>query len=304
MIFFSYNTEVMPKVRLMGRAKYNEPWKHFNRRSDEYILYIIREGEMYLCENGFNFHLKAGDFFVLEPNLFHQGYLEAPCDYYYIHLKAPAMYRKDMEEKEILNELQEKRRKSMSSYNLDEAEIIDPYTYLPKRYNFFDKTYRQDFHDMIEIYNLREEHYKRVTSAKLHCFLLKLAHEYFVNQIETKGKSGIRRSELIIENLILYINENYTKKHKSGDFEMIYEMNFDYLNRVFQKITGRTIFAYINAVRMNNAKQLIETTNLSFSEISYLVGINDKYYFSRIFKKTVGSTPTEYYKKHHKNEEV
>ena len=43
-------------------------------------------------------------------------------------------------------------------------------------------------------------------------------------------------------------------------------------------------------------KQLISTTDLPFSEIAYLVGIEDRYYFSKLFRKMTGMSPTEYYK--------
>ena len=60
-------------------------------------------------------------------------------------------------------------------------------------------------------------------------------------------------------------------------------MNFDYLNRVFSAATGNTIFYYLNMLRVSNAKQLITTTNLTFAEVAYLVGIEDRYYFTRLF---------------------
>ena len=52
----------------------------------------------------------------------------------------------------------------------------------------------------------------------------------------------------------------------------------------------------VNILRINNAKQLISTTDLPFSEIAYLVGIEDRYYFSKLFRKMTGMSPTEYYK--------
>ena len=60
--------------------------------------------------------------------------------------------------------------------------------------------------------------------------------------------------------------------------------------------TGSPVFAYLNILRINNAKQLISTTDLPFSEIAYLVGIEDRYYFSKLFRKMTGMSPTEYYK--------
>ena len=56
---------------------------------------------------------------------------------------------------------------------------------------------------------------------------------------------------------------------------------------------------FINTIRINKAKELIISQDLTFSEISYLVGYNDVAYFNRIFKKNTGKTPTEF-----KNESV
>jgi len=303
MVFFYYYAETLPKVRMVGRAKYREPWEHFSRKIDEYILYIIREGEMFLRENNVEYHLTAGDTLLLESNQLHEGYRAASCDYYYVHFKHLKMSKCERSEIEVLNDLRERRRLSLISYNLDEKENTDDLTYIPKQYHFAGQNYRQEMHIMIEIYNLREELYKRRTSALFHSFLLDLAHESFKDRIKVVGELGLHRSELVVNEMIQYLNKNYVKKHTSTDIEMIFEMNFDYLNRVFRKMTGTTIFSYINVLRINNAKQLIETTNMPFSKIAYLVGIEDQFYFSKVFKKIVGCTATAYYQEYHKCDE-
>lgn len=242
MVFLYYHAEILPKVRMVGHIKYRKPWKHFERRINEYILYIIREGEMFLREDNIEYHLLAGDTFLLEPNLLHEGYQEASCDYYYIHFKHDGMDRSDKSEKEIIAEMQEKRRLSLISYNLDEKDSTDDLTYIPKKYHFSGQTYRQRMHEMVDVYNLREELYKRRTSSLFHIFLLDLAHESLMNQIEITGAGRARRSDLVVDEMIQYFNGNYARKYTSEDIESMFEMNFDYLNRVFQKVTGNTIF--------------------------------------------------------------
>ena len=138
----------------------------------------------------------------------------------------------------------------------------------------------------MECYDSREDDYKRRASALLHSFLLQTAHEHLLAKNSAQGRK-IRKSDVIAEQLLRYLNQNYTKHLTSREIEELFEGNFDYLNRVF---------AYLNILRINNAKQLISTTDLPFSEIAYLVGIEDRYYFSKLFRKMTGMSPTEYYK--------
>ena len=58
--------------------------------------------------------------------------------------------------------------------------------------------------------------------------------------------------------------------------------------------TGENFIEYLTSLRINKAKQLISGTDMSMKEICTEVGYSDPNYFSRIFKKNVGVTPTEY----------
>lgn len=97
-MLLSYNADLLPRVRMLGRINYTEPWIHFSRTIDEYVLYVIRDGNMYLQEDGIFYHLKAGDFFLLEPGLCHEGYQRAACNYYYAHFTHPEMARVEDED--------------------------------------------------------------------------------------------------------------------------------------------------------------------------------------------------------------
>ena len=88
-MLISYNADLLPKVRMLGQIRYNEPWLHFSRCINEWVLYVIRDGNLYLQEDGVRYHLSAGDFFLLEPGLPHEGYQKAVCDYYYAHFTHP-----------------------------------------------------------------------------------------------------------------------------------------------------------------------------------------------------------------------
>lgn len=294
---FYYDSEVLPQVRLIGRVKYPASWIHFARCIDEYLIYVIRDGNMYIKENNVCFHLKKNDFMVLEPNRMHEGYEKANCDYYYIHFKSAGIRPVDAEkENGFIAEMLQKRKKSILSYNLDEGNVIDSIACLPKHFNLPDSMdYRSMLHMSIDTYNKREEHYKRMVSTDTHRFLLNVSHEYLLYQGKIENSVHVRKSELIAEQILSWLNSHYASKISSKLLEELFEVNFDYINRIFFGMTGQTIFSYLNMLRMTQAKELIRTTNLTFTEIAYLVGIEDKYYFSRLFKKMNGMTPTEYF---------
>ena len=122
-----------------------------------------------------------------------------------------------------------------------------------------------------------------------------MAHEHLLACGSAQGKK-VKKSEIVAERLLHYLNENYARPLSSREIEDVFEMNFDYMNRVFSRLTDVPIFTYLNMLRIYNAKQLIATTDLPFQEIAYLVGIDDRYYFSKLFRKITGMSPSEYYK--------
>lgn len=71
----------------------------------------------------------------------------------------------------------------------------------------------------------------------------------------------------------------------------------NYLNRLVKKATGRSVGAWIDIVRIQRAKQLLTETREPVIDIAVAVGIEDQSYFSRLFKKETGLTPSAFRKK-------
>ena len=69
-----------------------------------------------------------------------------------------------------------------------------------------------------------------------------------------------------------------------------------YLNKIFKKIMGKTIFVYLNEIRIQHACKLLATTSMKVAAIGYRVGYQDEYYFSKVFKKYTGVSPGQYEK--------
>ena len=71
-------------------------------------------------------------------------------------------------------------------------------------------------------------------------------------------------------------------------------MSSSRFSTVFSQQNGQTFTEYLMYLRLTRAKELLRTTAERSSQIAREVGYNDAHYFSYIFKKNVGMTPSEY----------
>lgn len=93
-----------------------------------------------------------------------------------------------------------------------------------------------------------------------------------------------------------YFNTNYNKDLNVEDYAASRGMSVSWFIRTFKQYAGTTPMQYIVALRITNAQMLLETTNYNVTEIGNFVGYDNPLYFSRIFKKQKGFSPSEYRK--------
>lgn len=101
--------------------------------------------------------------------------------------------------------------------------------------------------------------------------------------------------EYLCNNVITYINDNYSKKDLSlNEIALHVNVSPAYLSTLFKKQIGENISTVITNIRIENACKLLENTNLSLKEISEKVGYVNQYYFSSCFKKKMNKNPSIY----------
>jgi two-component system response regulator YesN len=69
-----------------------------------------------------------------------------------------------------------------------------------------------------------------------------------------------------------------------------------YFSKLIKKTTGFNFIDWLSMLRVKKAKELLTNSNLTVKEVCFMVGYKDPNYFSRIFKKRIGITPSEYVK--------
>ncbi|MDR1873982.1 MAG: response regulator [Synergistaceae bacterium] len=68
----------------------------------------------------------------------------------------------------------------------------------------------------------------------------------------------------------------------------------NHFSTVFSQETGSTFIERLTRTRLDRARELLKSTSIRTSEIAYMVGYNDPHYFSYVFRKNVGMTPSEF----------
>lgn len=297
--FYEYDSRLLPQVRLFDTAVIQPPYVHKRRMPKEFIIYIIRRGEMYLSEGENFYHLIPGDFLLLDPEEIHVGKKATHCEYYYIHYDYPRMKPHNLSEQEMRQKMLEIRGISLKSNSCESAEMMDSTLFLPKYYHLAsDASYygiMQKIGEAAAYHGNHLEGYKTLCSLKILEILILISRQYLKNEI--RKQDGNTRSYKKIYDVLDYLNTCYGDSISSDVIEARFQCNFDYLNRMFRNNVGKTIFQYLSEIRIDHAKELITTTSMQIRQISEQVGFNDESYFSKVFKRYTGVAPMIYAKK-------
>lgn len=97
-----------------------------------------------------------------------------------------------------------------------------------------------------------------------------------------------------VEQIRRYIEKTYYENITLASLAGAYHVDASYLSRMFSKKYGETITAFLTRVRMEHAVELMQDQEKKLETISFLVGYDDYNYFSRVFRKKMGVSPSEY----------
>ena len=122
--------------------------------------------------------------------------------------------------------------------------------------------------------------------------------EWFLNKMKNACRNVTSKREEksndIIRNAKLYIADNFAKDISLDDVSRYVNISPYYFSKIFKEESGLNFIEYLTNIRIDKAKKLLESSNMSIKEICISCGYTDPNYFSRSFKKNVGVTPTEY----------
>jgi len=114
----------------------------------------------------------------------------------------------------------------------------------------------------------------------------------------TGSQNGLTRSQQFVKSAVEYIAKNYMKPLTLEQAARQVHLSPAYFSCLFSREQGQTFTEFLTATRLEKAKELLRTAPaLPISDIAGEVGYEDVSYFSRVFKKKIGTTPAHYRKK-------
>lgn len=159
----------------------------------------------------------------------------------------------------------------------------------------------EQIHMVILIDRMHDEYlrkasgYRHLIKAMLIELFVYLARWYEESMVKP---GAMNRGKRVIDHVCLYIRKHYALKLTLQQLCRLCDMSRSAFTANFKERTGMTFIEYRNSVRMNAAKELLETTNMAVISIAQEIGFDDVSNFEKTFKRSEGTSPLEYRKRH------
>ena len=115
--------------------------------------------------------------------------------------------------------------------------------------------------------------------------------------IEIRDQNSGNKNRSILKTAVDFIDSHYMDEESSlNTVANVANVSSNHFSALFSQNMGQTFIEYLTTLRMNKAKELLRCTGMRSSEIAGEIGYKDAHYFSYLFKKTQGMTPSDYRK--------
>lgn len=151
--------------------------------------------------------------------------------------------------------------------------------------------YQNLFRTMINELQMCKENYEEVLETYLRLIFIMLKR-YFANATKSDNARVVEE----IDKATMYFNEHYSEDISIDEYAQNNHVSVSWFIRNFKQCTGSTPMQYILSKRIYNAEILLHDSTYNVTEIAEIVGYDNPLYFSRIFKKVKGISPSEYRK--------
>lgn len=289
MHYFALANDRLPQTHYEGIEHFTGNGRcHPTRTTKEWVMYAMLEGTLDIESGGKRVILTAGTVRFFPPDEFQKCHTQTACRYLYLHFDAE-LTPLDCTEEELRNRITEaeKRRFATPWYVWQRERIYLPEEFHPENVQTVIAPFSGHLPKMADG-GFGKHYYLGLKTAECFFLLARLYEATLFSQSEIGND--------IAQKTLRYLETHFTEKITGPSLEEAVGYSFDYLGRKFRTTFGITVFAYLTELRIKEAKRLLYTQNSPISAVAIACGFGDAYYFSKIFRKKVGMTPTAYRK--------
>ena len=237
----------------------------------------IREGEFLVVADDTEYYLKKGETILIRSNIIHRVYpLSEETNSYYVMKFTPDY---------VLNLAADEQRASyLLTFSLQssDAKVVwtgeEGETIAENTARLFREADQQQYGSDIAI---------GICFTQIILAMLRDINSS--NHPKDLGNENLSRR---IYDALIYINQHYAEDINATDCCSHVFLSYSYFSRNFKRITGRTFSDYLTLTRINHAEKALLSTQKPISQIAAECGFNNFPYFSAIFKKIKGISPS------------
>lgn len=258
----SYLEQIEVELIIASYFESESWWKEYGFTPDFHKFYYLTDGDCYLEVAGKIYHASKGDLCLLPAGMEQSYYLSdsQQMKKYWCHFGA------------MIGERQM-------------SEVIASPVIVPV----------QDREKIEKLFQKLVFHYeqrKALGVLQQRAILLELLYEYFSACDEITVCPSVYSKEFSC--IMDYIDAHYDQNIKLEELASLIHLQPNYFIKYFKKNFGDSPMKYVNKLRIEKAKKLLKESSIPVAGIAKQVGIEDSYYFSRLFKKYAGVSPKSY----------
>ena len=241
---------------------------HYRKRNqpiNEYVLIYCVKGHGWYELRGEHYEVKENEFFILpagEPHAY--GADKEPWTIYWVHFsgKHADIFSRGLQKPHRI------------------ATTID--SRIGERNNLFEEIINT-LHDSYDLDHLR------YVSSLLHYYLGSMCFLRIY-----RNATHLDPSTDPVQAAIHYMKENIEHPISLNDISQYIGYSVSHFSTLFKNQIGQSVLSYNNLIKIQRACEMLTETDMKINQIAYKVGIEDSYYFSRLFSKIMKMSPTDY----------
>lgn len=274
------------RLSMWGRTNENPPWRHTGRRMDYSHLVLVVSGSCECQVANRTYTVHGGDLLFLPAQKFYRLTTADHCEYCFACFYGSYKKAAEGDREACMRVLPAVKTKFYLPDAGEDTICLVEHT-------------RPDvatYSNLLTLFTKGQGLY--ATGQYLDRLMLDVYFkELLLVAAKATGAGHMAKYPLSLERMLRYIDQAYTERISPETLAERFSLSKEHICTLFRRELDMTVSEYVNMVKLNHAVELLSNSSMNVSQISEYLGYSSVYYFSRVFKKRYGVSPTGYQEK-------